>query len=191
MQISFYFLSAGPDFIPLGEVWFFFHPCIKSKKLFLLFPSDLTLTQILCFIRDTIFFSAAGTGWGSLWSQDTQFLNRLKDALWRKVCQLPSTLGLCCCLCITLFWGFKQPVKAWVPLPWFPAFHTAPQLHTFPVGIASPLYLHFHVLEYRSAMSGIAHWFRLPFFFSSVDIICYISGARMSDCHPQTDVLLK
>lgn len=60
---------------------FFFHPCKKSKKLFLISPSDLTLTQILCFIRDTIPFSAPGTGWGSLWSQDTQFLNRLKDAL--------------------------------------------------------------------------------------------------------------
>lgn len=80
---------------------FFFNPCKKSKKLFLIFPSDLTLTQILCFIRDTIFFSASGSGWGSFWSQDTQFLNRLKDALWRKECQLPPTPGLCCCLYIT------------------------------------------------------------------------------------------
>lgn len=60
-------------------------------------------------------------------------------------------------------WGFKQPVKAWVPLPWFPPFHAAPQLHTLPVGIARPLYLHFHVLEYRSAMPAIAHWFQLSF----------------------------
>lgn len=49
-----------------SDFFFFFSYVKKSKKLFLIFPSVLTLTQILCFIRDTTFFSAPGTGWGSL-----------------------------------------------------------------------------------------------------------------------------
>lgn len=181
MQLSFYFLNAGHAFIPLGEVWFFFsHWCKKSKKIIPHFPLWFNpYTNIVFHQRHHLLFSSRH--WLGFSLEPGYTVSEQAEG-----CPVEEGVPIAPCSEALLLFVHHTP-SGDLMVSFFPRCPSAAHL---PRGNSKPSLFAFSCPWILVSNAGYRT--RIPaFIFSSVDIICYISGARMSDCHPQTDVLLK